>query len=544
MIISMMVFLLALPMAAQDPLKLDIAKLENTEERTEALANRLLALSVATRDKDIDRMATFFEKRIAVPVFPAAPAEAAHRFKWIYGHDWKFQGGDRLIPSKEFLAQWRAFLEHFSAIEDVRFKVKLSEIKGDTARARIFFFLVGRDMQSRREWVKGYARVEARLANDEWRLYFFRFENLTSVIAGVDIFSEVSVPAGVAVTFPPYGSQRNDEPFWKGAAAADVNLDGLIDVFAAGIWENYLYLNQGDGGFLDVSARAWLKILPRATAPLFLDFDNDGDSDLFLSSPDAQMLFENRIIPDGKLEFQDVSLFSGVGLKPAIGFSPIAGDIDGDGLTDIYLPSYNRYGLVMPNSWHRASNGTPNLLFLNLGGGRFKEAAHSWGIADRRWSYAAQFADLDEDGDLDLYVANDYGENGLFINQGDRYTDEARARGGLDPGNGMGVSLADYDNDGDLDLHVTNMSSTAGNRILKRLLPEVSPEKNVLAKLASGNSLYENLGNGFFKDVTAAAGGFSSGWAWGGGFVDFDNDGWEDLYTPNGFISGKSMKDT
>ena len=77
-----------------------------------------------------------------------------------------------------------------------------------------------------------------------------------------------------------------------------------------------------------------------------------------------------------------------------------------------------------------------------------------------------------------------------------------------------------------------------------RLFPNSGPQDNVLKKLAAGNNLYENTGDGKFKDVTAQVGGFSGGWAWGGGFIDFDNDGWEDIYTPNGFISGKSMKDT
>ena len=122
--------------------------------------------------------------------------------------------------------------------------------------------------------------------------------------------------------------------------------------------------------------------------------------------------------------------------------------------------------------------------------------------------------------------------------------DEAHERGVLDPGNGMGVAFGDFNNDGLLDVHTTNMSSTAGNRILSRLFPGSSSKDNVLMKLAAGNNLFENRGNGFFRDVTAEVGGFSGGWAWGGGFIDFDNDGWEDVYTPNGFISGKSMKDT
>jgi hypothetical protein len=201
-------------------------------------------------------------------------------------------------------------------------------------------------------------------------------------------------------------------------------------------------------------------------------------------------------------------------------------------------------------------NGTANLLFINQKDGTFKESAKAWGVADGRWSYAAQFVDLNQDGRQDLYVVNDFGENALYLNLGNRFEDRARASGTLDPGNGMGVSFGDYNNDGQLDLYVTNMSSTAGNRILGRLFPESGPDNNVLRKLAAGNSLFQGKSDGSFTDVTQQVGPFEAGWAWGGVFIDlagwawggvfidFDNDGWEDLYSPNGFISGKSMKDT
>ena len=227
-----------------------------------------------------------------------------------------------------------------------------------------------------------------------------------------------------------------------------------------------------------------------------------------------------------------------------MGFSAAAADVDGNGYPDIYVASYNRYGSVMPNVWGQATNGTPNLLFLNQGNGTFREAARQWGVDDGRWSYAAAFADVDRDGDQDLYVANDFGENGFYLNQRDHFIDVAGNRGLKDAGFGMGVSFGDYDNDGHLDLHVTNMSSTAGNRILRRIYPEAQSNDHLLKKLAAGNSLYKNKGDGTFEEVSARVGGFHAGWAFGGGFIDFDNDGWEDLYTPNGFISGKSMKDT
>jgi len=307
--------------------------------------------------------------------------------------------------------------------------------------------------------------------------------------------------------------------------------------------QNRLYLNDGAGSFDDASLESFLSLAPPATGPLFLDYDNDGDIDLFLATVGNQVLLENRLIPDGVLQFLDRSIEAGVSI-PADGFSAVAADVNGDGFQDIYVASYNRYGIVMPNSWNQATNGTPNLLFLNQGDGTFREVAEEWGVNDSRWSYAAAFADIDGDGDQDLYVANDFGENGLYLNEGNGFREAAAERGVLDPGNGMGVAFGDFDNDGDLDLHVTNMSSTAGNRILSRLYPDADPEDLVLKKLAAGNSLFANDGSGGFEDVTQEVGGLSAGWAFGGGFIDFDNDGWEDIYSPNGFISGKTMEDT
>jgi hypothetical protein len=342
---------------------------------------------------------------------------------------------------------------------------------------------------------------------------------------------------------PSYGSPGSSGFVWHGAAAADFDNDGWIDLFVTAPSRNYVYLNDRKGKFRDASADAGVELLASGSGPLTLDYDNDGDTDVFVAAVGQQVLLENRLVPDGKLEFRDISLESGVA-QDAIGFSAVAGDINSDGRLDIFVASYNRYGQVTPDSWFRATNGTPDLLFVSQPDGTFREQAQKWGVADRRWGYAAAFADVNEDGKLDLYLANDFGEKAMYINHGDRFIDEAKTRGVLDPGNGMGVSFGDFNNDGKLDLHASNMSSTAGNRILARIFPNQSAEDNVLKKLAAGNNLFENLGNGKFRDVTADVGGFSGGWAWGGGFIDFDNDGWEDIFTPNGFISGKSMKDT
>lgn len=552
----------------------DTKRLEITEELSESLANDLLTLSVATRDRDIDLIGEYLPAHVAGKTLPSSPTQTKTQVKWVGIHGWESpsktgkagstSGGvavDPLkTPRKEFLAGWATFLDHFSEIEDARFKVKEANfdpkaeavpgageptaVVGAAGKARIAFYVIGRDTDGNREWARGTFRTEVRYAaNKHWQFDTFELLSFDSMVASIDLFSEVAVPAGVGANLPAFGTPENGGFIWHGAAAADFNGDGWMDLIATAPDRNLLYLNDGKGRFRDASVETGLKTLATGVAPLVLDYDNDGDSDIFISSVGQQILLENRLKQSGELRFVDVSLEAGIA-KDAIGFSSVAGDVNNDNRLDIYVTSYNRYGQITPDSWFRATNGTANLLFVSQPDGTFREEAAKWGVDDKRWSYAAEFADINADGKMDLYVANDFGEKAFYINKGDRFVDEAKERGVLDPGNGMGVSFGDYNNDGLLDIHASNMSSTAGNRILSRLFPNSSPKDNVLKKLAAGNNLFENTGDGKFKDVTAEVGGFSGGWAWGGGFIDFDNDGWEDIYTPNGFISGKSMKDT
>jgi FG-GAP-like repeat/FG-GAP repeat len=553
--------------AAPDPASVDQHRLEVSEELSESLANDILELSVITKGRDIEKTRMYFPDELTAEPFPSQPTADKPEVKWIASHGWTAKtaptpadSASGKIKSSEFLEQWAAFLDHFTEIEDARFKVKVASfddsaeavigaevptaVPGATGHARIAFFVIGRNHANQREWARGVVEADVKYdPNKHWQFHTFKLTSFDSLVATVDIYSEVSEPAGVAVQLPAFGAKGNEAFTYHGASAADFNNDGFIDLFVCGLEHNYLYLNDGHGKFREVSHEVGLDVVPSCTGVVALDYDNDGDEDVFLSNVGPQMLLRNRLKEDGKFGFEDVSDKAGVGLE-TVGFSAAVADVNGDGLPDVYVTAYNYYGKVVPNSWFNATNGRANLLFVNQGNGTFKEEARQWGVDDRRWSYAAEFVDINGDGKLDLYLVNDFGEKGLYINRGDRFEDEAAQRGLLDPGNGMGVSFGDFNNDGLLDLQVTNMSSTAGNRILTRLFPKSSNKDNVLKKLAAGNTLLQNMGDGKFKDVTSDIGGLSAGWAWGGGFTDFDNDGWVDIYAPNGFISGKSMKDT
>ncbi len=526
---------------------IDPSQVERVEDLSEALANQLHELSLSVRDRDMAAIATHFDSGLSASPWPPFADRIGSQSRWIDKLDIPLS--TLFLDRPAYLDNWQNFLTSLSSIEDVRFNVKsadFEELTEPRAEALIAIAIVGRNDAHQRTWVEAWAQLGAVRNAERWRIDRLELTALTVRVARIDLFSEVSLAAGVYQAAPPFGTPGNPSFIAHGVAVADVDADGLLDAFTTGNGANFLYLNQGDGTFAEMAAVAGVKITPNATAPLFLDFDNDGDPDLFLASTGHQMLFENRLIPDGGLEFRDISLVSGVD-RFAQGYSAVSADVNGDGLPDIYVASYNRYGVVMPNSWSQATNGTANLLFLNQGDGSFQEQAQQWGVDDSRWSYAAHFGDFDGDDRQDIYLANDFGENALYLNQGDRFADTAGALGMLDPGNGMGVSLGDYNNDGHIDIHVTNMSSTAGKRILKRLFPDEAGSagtSGVLGKLAAGNSLFRSLGDGTYQDVSSSVGPMAAGWAWGGGFVDFDNDGWQDIHSPNGFISGKSLKDT
>ena len=378
-------------------------------------------------------------------------------------------------------------------------------------------------------------------------------ENTDQVFRGIESFRKQlslgidhwrdSLDAAVGVSV--YGHQ--------GVSLGDFDGDGLDDLYVSqpsGL-PNRLYRNNGDGTFSDATQRAGLGVLDDTSMSLFGDFDNDGDQDLFLIAA-TPLLYRN----DGEGQFErDVD--AGLAVPPAkaaMFTGGAAADYDLDGDLDIYVCAYDFWqpgaDYDAPTPYYDAVNGPTNLLFRNDGQGRFAEVSTEAGLGptNNRFSFAAAWGDYDDDGDPDLYVANDFGRNNLYRNNGDgTFADVAGQLGVEDLGAGMSAAWSDYDNDGDLDLYTANMWSSAGQRITASTqFDDVAPrdrERAQFQRQAQGNSLFRNDGAGGFTDTSDTAGVRTGRWAWASDFVDLNGDGLLDLFVQNGYITGERLDD-
>ncbi len=522
------------------------------EELTEQVANRLIEFSGAVLRRDFPAAVAYLDPAfVGTPLdaftgwesAPLAPGVVERRLE---------SGFPEGVDRSRFLASIEERLDSLTRIDRVFFKTRGAEFSESRSTGEIVLTvqIIGSNASggiiSFYGWAKG--RVHAG-EGGAWRLGQFTLERAREQTSDAPLLVEVSRAAGLAHHAPRFGDAENRSYYWRGAASEDIDGDGLFDVLVSSAHRAFLYRNRGDGRFDEIAEQVGLDDLGGMTSPLLFDLDRDGDLDLFAARvgwtrdgvPAGQSLVLRRN-DDGK--FVDITRAAGLELY-VNAFTAVAFDHDLDGFLDLYICGYGRLDAEYPNSWHRATNGQPNLLLRNVDGTRFEEIGAAAGVAGQSWSYAAAAADYDNDGDIDLAVANDYGVNALYRNRGDgTYEDVAEELGLLDVGNGMGVAWGDLDQDGRLDLYISNMSSSAGNRILKRFADrDRSETEGVLYKLAAGNSIFLQRDSGFER-LDPSAGGIGASWAWGASILDLDLDGDLDLYVANGFISGDSLKDT
>jgi len=333
---------------------------------------------------------------------------------------------------------------------------------------------------------------------------------------------------------------------FHGIAVGDINGDGFDDIYVCqgGGLPNRLFLQQADGSARDVSAVANVDFLEKTASALFVDLDNDGDQDLVVAASWGLVMLSN----DGHGVFQPEDRMP-LGAEPYV-LSAI--DYDNDRDLDIYVGCYQQgawaRGIPMPIPYHDAKNGDRNFLIANEGNWRFTNVAGEVGlnINNNRFTLACSWEDYDNDGDMDLYVANDFGRNNLYRNDNGQFVDAAAEAGVEDIAAGMSASWGDYNNDGLMDIYVSNMFSSAGNRITyqRQFQSSIDAEtKDSFRRMARGNTLFQNAGDGTFHDVSVAAGVTMGRWAWGSVLADLNNDGWQDVYVANGYITQDDADD-
>ena len=362
----------------------------------------------------------------------------------------------------------------------------------------------------------------------------------SSVVAAT--FADATATAGIHFEHRHGGTGERYmvETMGSGAALADLDGDGWLDIYfvqngpTPGFVEteklvDQYFRNRGDGSFDDATEHTGVSGDGYGLGAAAADYDNDGFIDLYVTNYGPNRLYRNN----GDGTFSDVTVEAGVG-DDLWGSSAAWSDIDHDGLLDLYVANYVDFGWDNNKFCGDSSRGLsaychpdeynalPDRLYPNVGDGTFEEIGERAGIVDilDGKGLGVVFADYDDDGDDDVYVANDSTRNLLYTNNGDRtftedgflagvgYNEDGRTEAG------MGVDWGDYDGDRRLDVVVTNLTLET-------------------------NTLYRNLGEGSFVDASFATGLGEPSLlfvAFGTNWMDYDNDTDLDLFVANGHI--------
>ena len=356
-------------------------------------------------------------------------------------------------------------------------------------------------------------------------------------------FEEVRQAAGIDFRHLP--TRRRSllpEDMGSGVAWGDYDDDGDLDlylvnycVYLESSCKSALYSNDGVGNFINVTGQAGLDEASAGLGATWGDYDNDDDLDLYLTNYGPNRLYRN----EGNGTFTDVTAFAGVG-DSAFSASAAWGDYDNDGNIDLYVNnyvefifreedanrSYRQSGSEVPFTINPAAYPpVPNHLYRNKGDGTFEDVAERAGFANHTGrSLVSAWVDMDSDGFVDLYVANDVSANGVFHNRGDgTFADIGASSLAADYRGAMGLAVGDFDVDLDFDIFVTHWIAQE-NALFENLASEgwtddAGREQPIFMDVADS----VGLGQGSLRMV-----------GWATGFADFDNDADLDLWVVNG----------
>ncbi len=473
------------------------------------------------------------------------------------------------LNRNSFLHAWQNWLRPFAKVDVAEFQITRIDADSNSStdlQTVIRYEIAGSgDGFHREQRVGNWALHWERAAGSDFQITSWRVLDEQHARTSSPIFADVT--AAALGSNSSYATQLlHGTDYWRtiidgaagidiyghnGVSVADIDNDGYDDLYIcqpAGL-PNRLYRNRGDGTFEDITEYSGLGLLENTVCALFADFNNDGLQDVILVRIDGPLLFINE--GNGKFrEHPDSFQFA---TPPQGSFTGAAvADYDRDGWLDIYFCLYSYYQGTgqyrYPLPYHDANNGPPNFLMRNQRNGTFHDVTADAGLDknNTRYSFCCGWSDYNRDGWPDLYVVNDFGRKNLYRNNGDgTFTDVAAALGVEDVGAGMSACWFDHNNDGAEDLYVANMWTAAGLRVaMQDIFKKGSPAKvrELFQKHAMGNSLLTNRG-AKFEDSTQPSGTGMGRWAWSGDAIDFDHDGFPDLYVVNGMVSGESHSD-
>ncbi len=481
----------------------------------------------------------------------------------------RFTAGDGATDRAAALAEWQAYLAGLDTIQEAGVHLhRLPTWKGDELEAIVRLELIGTPRGAVRPGIdRALFRMRLEQTPEGVRIREASLVEGEREVSGPPQFVNIAAQAGVGFTnryYPAFLTEPLRFGMIRygpgGIAAADVDNDGLHDLFIPDGVSSRMFRNvggkAGDGRFEDVTEAWGLAGLDGVSVGTFADYDNDGWKDLFVS----RTFRPNQLFHNDRGRFRDVTAGSGLGEDSVTTVASWA-DYDNDGDLDLYVGRYLDPRKVIPTTFY-ARNGEPNQLYRNEGGGKFTNVTEEAGVGDTGLCLGTVFGDYDDDGDPDLYVVNDFGRATLYRNEGDgTFADVTVDSGTLAYGAGMSASFGDYDNDGRLDIYTADIRSEHGwfaepptvwrymanswkQGVWKSDMPlyfQIFRQSGfefvkVFQEMASGNHLLRNRGDGTFEDVSWESGANPLGWFWGSNFADFDNDGWQDIYSANGWV--------
>ncbi|HEU4390069.1 MAG TPA: VCBS repeat-containing protein [Blastocatellia bacterium] len=484
---------------------------------------------------------------------------------------------ERPFSRAEIVALVDRYLGGVRSIEEAKFKLDSVEETANSRSSVIRSLLWLRGAKSNGQPFESHAlfRMWLKAENGEWRITKQNLIHGETVTGSRDGFTDITLKAGIDFISHQNPTWSHDDWYPRafgiikygqgGVSVADYDNDGWEDIFFCDGTKPTLYHNNRNGSFSDFTVKAGFpKDMLATSVAIFADFNNDGYKDLFIGNgTDPNALYRNN----GNGTFSDVS--EGANLGGYFVTTAAVADYDRDGKLDIYCGRYLDPRTKLPTTLFYTRNGEGNTLLHNDGGFRFTDVTQRAGVREGGLALGLSWGDYNGDGWPDIYVANDFGRNALFRNNRDgTFADVTKAAGALDFGFGMSTTFGDIDNDGDFDLYISNVHS--GQRwygqaatLYQYLLTSVR-EGTMLEdlpvyreiytqagdnwrsfgdKMVKGNSLLINDGNGHFSDQGEATRTNPFGWYWSSTLFDYDNDGLQDIYAVDGWISGKKKDD-